>query len=37
MAVPSAVYGIVMFLIAAIFGFVLVRLVRQPEAASTSA
>lgn len=37
MAVPSAVYGIVMFPIAAIFGFVLVRLVRQPEAASTSA
>lgn len=30
MAIPSAIYGIVMFPIAAIFGFVLVRMVRQP-------
>ena len=31
MAIPSAIYGIVMFPIAALFGFVLVRLVRPTE------
>ncbi|HQV92462.1 MAG TPA: bile acid:sodium symporter family protein, partial [Phycicoccus sp.] len=37
MAIPSAIYGIVMFPIAAIFGFVLVRMVRPPADSTAKA
>ena len=37
MAIPSAICGIVMFPIAAIFGFVLVRMVRPPADSTAKA